>query len=77
MTAIGMKKKWVGALDVDMAYDNIVSTTLLVDTLAEKKMNDDAWNYFLMACDGKSFDMITLETEINAYGMDTSTAFSC
>jgi hypothetical protein len=66
MRAIGMKKKWVGALDVDLAHKNI-STTLSVPHIAGKKMNNDTWNYLVMACEEELFDIITSEMETNTY----------
>jgi hypothetical protein len=62
-----MNKKWVEAFDLNLSHENSVSATLSVPKAAEKKMNDDAWNYLVMACDGKPFNMITLEMEVNAH----------
>jgi hypothetical protein len=62
-----LKKKWVGALVADLAHENIVSsTTLSVPQIADQKMNDDAWNYVVMACNGEPFDIITSQMETNA-----------
>ena len=64
--AIGMKKKWVTALENDYGYDNW-TTALTTDEEANKKKNDDAWNYLVMACENEPFDIITSETESNAF----------
>jgi hypothetical protein len=44
--AIGMKKKWVLALDTNSSFKATGRTVPLVNAQkALKKMNDDAWNY--------------------------------
>jgi hypothetical protein len=63
--AIDMKKKWVEALENDWAYDGW-TTALTNDKKANKKKNDDAWNYLVMACENEPFDTITSKTETNA-----------
>jgi hypothetical protein len=65
-TAIGTKKKWVEALENDWAYDGW-TTTLTTDKKANKKMNDEPWNYLVMACENEPFDIITSQTETNAH----------
>ena len=65
--AIDMKKKWVEALDKDLSYEEEETKSLSVSQIAEKKLNDDAWNYLVMACNGEPFDIITSETETNAF----------
>jgi hypothetical protein len=60
-----MKKKRVQALENDWAYD-AWTTELSADEKENKKKNDDAWNYLVMACDGEPFDIITSDTETNA-----------
>jgi hypothetical protein len=64
--AIGMKKKWVEALETNYAYDGWM-TALTDDQKSKKKKNDDAWNYLVMACENKPFDIINFETESNAF----------
>jgi hypothetical protein len=56
----------VEALEMDYAYDGW-TTTLDDDQKAKKKKKDDAWNYLVMACKGKPFDIITSKTESNAF----------
>jgi hypothetical protein len=60
-----MKKKWVKALEAGYSFHGI---NILTDAQkALKKKNGNAWNYLVMACNGKQFDIITSETEMNAY----------
>jgi hypothetical protein len=51
-----MKKQWVGASDADLAHENISSMTLSLPQIADKKMNDDAWSYLVMAYDREPFN---------------------
>jgi hypothetical protein len=62
---IGIKKKWVEALDTDYSYDGILTLTDAQKGL--KKKNDNAWNYLVMAFGGKPFDIITSEMESNTF----------
>jgi hypothetical protein len=65
--AKGMKKKWVEALETDYSFDGW-TTILSGEQKAEKKRHSNHWNYYLvMACKNELFDIITLETESNAY----------
>jgi hypothetical protein len=64
--AIGTQKKWFEALENDWAYD-AWTTTLTADEVANKKLNDKAWNYLVMACEDEPFDIITSDTESNAW----------
>jgi hypothetical protein len=62
-----MKKKWVEALETGYAYDSW-TMALTDDQKSEKKNNDDACYCFLvMACENEPFDIITSETESNAF----------
>jgi hypothetical protein len=65
MRAIGMKKKWVEALDSGYPFEATGRRTVPLDDAqkALKKKNEDACNYSMMACDGEPFDIITSETE--------------
>jgi hypothetical protein len=65
MRAIGMKKRWIKALDANYSCKCI--STLLADDKLLKKKNNNAWYYLVMACDGEPFDIITSETESNAF----------
>jgi hypothetical protein len=41
--------------------------TLTTDKVANKKLNDEAWNYLVMACENEPFDIITSKTVASAY----------
>jgi hypothetical protein len=63
---VGMKKKWVKALETDYSYENW--TAVLTDVQkAKKKWNSVAWNFLVMACKNEPFNIIPSDTESNAY----------
>jgi hypothetical protein len=62
--AIGMKKKWVEALETDQDIKGVIVTD---EGKKKKKQNSDAWNYLVMACEAEPFDIITSETETSAF----------
>jgi hypothetical protein len=51
-------------LDTNYSYDGIKT---VADVQKVLKKNDDAWNYLVMACDGKPFDVMTSEMESKVF----------
>jgi hypothetical protein len=55
-------------LDNNYSFEATGRTVPLDDAQkALKKMNDDAWNYLVMTCNGEPFDIIMSEMETNTY----------
>jgi hypothetical protein len=65
--AIGMKKRWVKALETDYSCEGWSTLALTDNQKSQEKKNDDAWNFLVMACENKPFDLITCEIESNAF----------
>ncbi len=65
--AIAMRKKWKTALFQDCKNAAIDVSVLTTEQKAQVKMNDDAWSYLVMACEGLAFNLITSVTEGNAF----------
>ena len=65
--AIAMRKKWKAALFKDCENATVTVSAQTSEQKAEVKMNDDAWSYLVMACEGLAFNLITSVTEGNAF----------